>query len=356
VQKVELARTIDTVAPDEWDALSGDRPFAGHRWLRLAESVIAGYRPRYLLVRRYGRLVAAAMGTLEGRLQNPVLDTRFGWLLRRSPFLSISMPLTSTCGLLVADAGNQQTELATLLRAIRTVTRKERYRFSVIDHLAPEHPAVAAAQRSHCRLALPPEVHLDLRWSTFDDYLSELPRKKRHEIRRTQRRSEREGIVVEPLVPTAEQAPTLDRLVAGLVRRHGGTRQFQPDLFGTAAAVLGDDLTVLAAHRNGRLVGCVALLRCGEVIDARWIGRDYERTAGTAVHHALLTACVRTAVSTDARRLRLGATAYRTKQHYGVTVEPRTRLFAARNPAVTRLVDRLGHRFEPQGLPSGLPR
>ena len=350
MRTVELVSTIEAVAPEEWDALSGDRPFAAHRWLRLAEAVITDYRPRYLLVRRQGRLVAAAMGALEHRLQNPVLDARFGWLVRRSPFFLISVPLTSTCGLLVDDSPDPQAELAELLRAVRAVTRKEGFRFSIIDHLTLRHPAIAA-QRNFCQLAWLPDVHLDLRWATFDEYLDDLPRKKRHEIKRTQRHSEREGIVVSPLVPTPEHAPTLDRLVANLVQRHGGTRRFQPDLFGRAAAVLGSDLTLLAAHLDSRLVGCVSLLRCDDVIDVRWIGRDYERTTGTAVYPALLTACVRTAIASGAGRLHFGAAAYATKKHYGVTLEPRTRLFAARSPAVTWAMGRLGHRFEPPGLP-----
>lgn len=346
MRTVELVSTIDAVAPSEWDALAGDRPFAEHRWLRLAESVIADYRPRYLLIRKAGRLVAAAMGALENRLQNPALDTRFGWLVRRTPFFLVSVPLTSTCGLLAAD----EAELAGLLQDVRAVTRKQRFRFSIIDHLTLEHPALDA-QRGYCQLAWLPDVHVDLRWTSFEEYLTDLPRKKRHEIRRTQRHSEREGIVVSPLEPTPSLAPTLDKLVANLVRRHGGTRRFQPDLFGRAAAVLGPDLTLLGAHLDGRLVGCVSLLRCGDVIDVRWIGRDYERSEGTFVYPALLTACVRTAIGTDAKRLHFGAAAYDTKKHYGVTLEPRTRLFSARAPGVTRLMDRLSHRFEPPGLP-----
>lgn len=347
---VEVLTTIEDVPAAEWDALATANPYAGHRWHRLAEAVMADYRPRYLLLRREGRLVAAAMGALESRLQNPALDARFGRLVRRSPFLLVTVPMTATAGLLVADGPDAQTDLQALLRELRALTRRERFRFCIIDHLPLRHPAVTA-QRGYCRLAWLPDTALDLRWASFEEYLRDLPRKKRKEITRTQRRCERDGIVIKPVVATPEESRTLDRLVAELVRKHGGSRRFVPDLFVKAAAMLGADLTVLGAHRDGALVGCLALVRSGEQLDARWIGRDYDRTTDTAVYASLVTAAVQHAITAGVRRLHFGAAAYETKKHYGVAVEPRTRLFAARNPAATWLVSKLAHRFEPPGMP-----
>lgn len=346
---VETLTTIDAVPAGEWDLLAGDHAFAQHRWLRLAEGLLAEHRPRYLLLRRQGRLVAAAVGALEHRLQNPRLDARFGALVRRSPFLHITVPMTATPGLLVEAGADPEPGLRALLQTIRAVVRRERYRFCILDHLPLDHPAFAL-QRGYCRLAWLPDTGLDVTWASFEDYLAGLPRKKRQEIKRTQRRAEREGIVVKPLTPAPEHSPALDRMVAEVVRRHGGTRQFQPDLFVKAAAALGDDLTVLAAHRHGQLVGCVALVRGGDMLDVRWIGRDYEHTADTAVYHALLTGCVQTAISAGARRLHFGAGAYESKKQFDVSLEERSRLFAARSRAVTWLMGRLGHHFEPPGL------
>lgn len=347
---VEVHTAIEAVAQGEWDSFTAGQPFAQHRWLRLAETVVADYEPRYVLVRRQGRLVAAAIGALEHRLQNPALDAKFGWLVRKSPFLLVSVPMTATTGLLVGAGPDPDADLRALLDAIRGLVRSERFRFCIIDHLPMDHPAIAA-QRGYCQLAWLPDTDLVLRWPSFDDYLRYLPRKKRHEITRTLRRAESDGLVVKQLVPTPDDGPTLDRLVANVVRRHGGSRRFTPDLFAKAAAALGTDLTVFGAHRHGRLVGCLAVLRCGDELDARWIGRDYELTTGTAVYPALITACVQGAIASGARRLHFGAGAYATKKHFGVSMEPRTRLFAARNPAVTRLMARVGRRFEPPGLP-----
>lgn len=331
---VDLLPSIEGVAPGEWDALAGDVPFAGHRWLRLTEAVLADHRPRYLLLRRDGRLVAAAVCSIERRLQNTALDARFGRLVRWRPFLHVALPLTATPGLLGAD----------LFGAIHALVRRERLLFCIVDHLPPG----GAVPPGFVQMAWLPDTRLDLRWTSFDDYLAWLPGKRRREIGRTQRRAVREGIVVLPLAP---DTPALDRLVADVTRRHGGTRHFRPGLFATAASALGGDFTLLGARQDGELAGCVALLRSGDDLAVRWIGRDYGRTAGTSVYHALLTACVRHAIVSGARRLSFGAAAYETKKQLGVDLEPRIRLFAARSAAVTRLMGRFSHRFDPPHLP-----
>lgn len=330
-----MLSSIGEVAAEEWDELGGAVPFAGHRWLRLAETVLAEHRPRYVLVRRGGTLVAAAVGSLEHRLQNPALDARLGRLLRRRPFLHVALPMTASTGLL----GD---ETAELLGAVLAYVRRERLLFCVVDHL----PASFATPPGYCKLGWLPETRLDLKWASFEEYLAFLPSKKRREIRRTQRRAVREGIVVEPAIP--EDA--FDAMVADVTRRHGGTRHYLPGLFRTAATALGPDLTLLAARRDGAPAGCIALLRSGDDLVVRWIGRDYSLTTGTAVYHALLTACVRSAIGSGARTLRFGAAAYSSKKQFGVELEPRIRLFAARSGAVTWLMGRVGRRFDP---PSG---
>ncbi|MFI9593297.1 GNAT family N-acetyltransferase [Nonomuraea sp. NPDC052265] len=368
---VDVARSIGEVGAGEWDALADGVPFVRHRWLVLAERVLAAHRPRYLLVRKDGGLVAAAVCALEHRLHNPVLESRFGRLTRRWPFLQVQAPMTATSGLL----GGEGPQRRVLLRAVRSLVRRERLLFCVVDHLP-----YAAGQPGYSRLGWLPETLLDLTWPSYEAYLDHLPRKRRAEIRRTQRRAAREGIEVRPLAAGPGGEPggglggelgrLLDRMVAAVDLRHGPHVFYRPGLFPEAAGALGADLTVLAAHRHGAPAGCVALLRDGDELVARWIGRDYARTEGTAVYHALLAACVRAAVGSGARRLRLGGAAcvraavgsgarrlrlggaaYETKKQFGVRLEPRSRLFAARSATVTRLVGGLGHRLDPPQLP-----
>lgn len=327
---VEIARTAADIDPDEWDALSDGRAFAGHRWLRLLEVVRPDLDPRYLLLRRQGRIVAAAVGTIGHRLRHPRLDATVGVALRRWPALHIGNPVTGTNGLLVGATPDTGRELGLLLRALRAYVKRERFLFCLVDQLPPRHP-VWALRQGYQPLAWLPVAYLELSAATFEQFLAGLPRKKRQEIRRGQRHAEDEGIVVERLTVTDTDGPYLDELVANVLRRHREVFQFAPGLFRKAAAVLGDDLIVLGTYRHGQLVGCVALLRDNDELTAKWIGRDYEQTGRTSAYHALVTQCVRTAIGEGVRRLDLGASAQETKQQFGVRWETRGRLLASRS-------------------------
>jgi predicted N-acyltransferase len=330
---VEVCNTAADIDPDEWDALGGGLAFAGHRWLRLVEAVRPDLEPRYLLVRRHGRVVAAAAGTVGHRLSDQRLDATVGAVLRRWPALHIGNPVTGTDGLLVDGVAGAGRELGVLLQAVHARVKRERFLFCLVDQLPPRHP-VWAVRQGYQPLAWLPVARLDLPWTTFEHFLAGLPRKKRQEIRRGQRHAEREGIVVERLTPTDDDGPHLDRLVANVLRRHRETFEFAAGLFAKATAILRDDLIVLGSYRHGQLVGCVALLRDNDELTAKWIGRDYERSDRTSAYHALVTECVRTAIALGARRLHFGASAQATKQQFGVEWETRGRLLASRSRTV----------------------
>lgn len=330
MQTVEVLHTIDELDAQEWDALCGNRAFVTHRWLRLAETVLAKHEARYLLVRRQGRLVAAAIGALEHQFRNPAIQDKAGWVLHYFPCLRIAMPMLATSGLIVQNESRE--ELDVLLDAIQTFVKRQRISFYTIDHLAPQHPAWSLApHQGYRQIAMLPETHLDLAWDSYEGYLAALPSKKRREIGRMERHAADEGIVVQQIVPSTENSSVLDQLVDNLLNRYGEVKRYTPHLFLKAATVLGDDLTVLGALRDGQLVGCTALLRSGNEVSAKWIGRDYARTAETAVYYAILAGCVRQTIAMGAQRLHFGAAAYETKKQFGVTLEEQCEAFATRS-------------------------
>src|SRR5829696_2408081 len=96
---VAVVDTIARVDPAEWDDLAAGRPFADHRWLRLTEALLVEHEPRYVLLRRDGRLAAAAVCALGRRLQSPTLRRRAGWLLRLVPYLRCEIPIAFDDGL-----------------------------------------------------------------------------------------------------------------------------------------------------------------------------------------------------------------------------------------------------------------
>jgi len=64
---------------------------------------------------------------------------------------------------------------------------------------------------------------------------------------------------------------------------------------------------------------------------------NYEQTLDSGTYYGLLAECVRHSIQAGGSRLRMGATSYQTKQHFGVTVEKRIGALAFQNRLVHHL-------------------
>jgi predicted N-acyltransferase len=345
MQTLEIVDSIDRIEPSTWNELAAGRPFADHRWLALTEALLVGHEARYVLLRQRGRIAAAAVCALGRRLQDPALRCRAGWLLRIAPLLRCEVPIALDCGLLTRPGADP----TPLLAAIGRLAARERAMFTRLDHLSDHDERWPALRRAGYQ-AVPmwAETRLTLAYSSFDGYLAALPSRKRGELNRVRRRAEAEGLSVAPEALSPETMTRLRGLVGQVLARHSALEEYAPDMFDRAAALLGDDMRLLIARRDGEIVGCAALLRSGGELTAKWLGLDYARTQDTVAYARLLLGCVEGAIQLGAGSLRLGATAYETKRHFGVVFEERCGAVAARPALLNRLAGRvLGGRAEP---------
>jgi predicted N-acyltransferase len=319
-----ILTSIDQVAAAEWDALCGSRAFVDHRWLRFVESALLDYAPRYVLLRCLGRLEAAALCSVDRRFANPTLQQRAGWLLRRAPCLRCGVPVANECGLVVRPDADEAQLMPTLVRGMRSLAFRERASFTSVGHV-PRDAAAWQLLRAAGGTPLSQwrNTTLDINWTSLDDYLAARPRGDRHELRRMRRRAEREGITVQPAPFVRSELGSLWRLIDNVQRHHHADNRYVDELLERALAVLGSDVHLLLARQAGETIGCVVLVRNHDELIAKWIGLDYVRTRNTATYFMSLTACVELAINLRVRRLRLGATAYSTKEQFGVVPEDR---------------------------------
>jgi predicted N-acyltransferase len=316
--------SIEQIAPTEWNALCGTRAFADHRWLRFTESALLEHQPRYVLLWRGGQLVAAAVCAVEHRFANPALQQRAGWVLRRLPCLRCAVPIANECGLVFRADVDEARLTPALLAGIRRLAIRERALFTTVGHVPLHASTWYPLRAAGCTpLSRWQNTTLDIEWSSFGEYLAARPRDDRHEIRRMHRRAAREGITVEHAPVATQELPFLWQLIANVQRRHNADTVYADDLLERALAILGMDVHLLVARQSDETIGCVVLIRNQDELIAKWLGLNYERTLNTATYFASLTASVDLAIRLGVRRLRLGATAYSTKQQFGVAMEER---------------------------------
>jgi predicted N-acyltransferase len=335
-----LLSTIEEIASAEWDALCGTRPFVDHRWLQFVERVLVNRQPRYVVLRRAGQLQAAAVCSVERRFENPTLQRRAGWVLRRLPCVRCGVPIASECGLVFRASGDATRLVPGLLHGVRRLAMREHALFTTVGHVSRTHTTWPLLEAAGCtQLSRWWNTILSIEWSSFEDYLASRPGHDRREISRMRRRAERDSITVDDQPVLPRELPGLWKLVKNVQRRHAAPELYNADVLEHAVRMLGQDVHVLVARRSGDVIGCVVLIRDHDELLAKWVGLDYERTWNTATYYMLLVETVALAIKLGVRRLRLGATAYGTKQQFGVVTEERVNAIVA--PAPLRLLANL---------------
>lgn len=331
----QILDRITQVEPVEWDRLVQGHSFADRRWLETTEAVLVNHQPRYLLLRRDGKLCAGMVCTLQGHFQSPTLQRSLGGYIRRFPGLRCGVPISYDPSLFFCDDIQSADLLPALIEALETLLRQEHVSFYTIDHLAEEEAAWAFFRsRGYHRIDHLAEVYLDIQWASFEEYRASLSRKKRGEYSRIKNRLEREGVTLGVADLEQEDKGVLERLVNNVFQRHQEPSMYHRDLFIRARDLLGEDFRLVVARQAGQTIGCAALLHSGGEWVAKWPGLDYERALNTGTYYGLLAECVKQVIEAGGKRFRLGATAYQTKQHFGVTVEERIGALAFCNPLV----------------------
>jgi len=131
---------------------------------------------------------------------------------------------------------------------------------------------------------------------------------------------------------STQQLPVLRGLIRQVQLRHNAVSVYTEDFLERAVAVLGPDVYVLLARQGNETIGCAVLVRSQNELLAKWLGLNYSRTLNTGTYFALLTASVELAIELRVRRLRLGATAYSTKEQFGVALEERVNVVLMPTP------------------------
>ena len=328
----EIIESIHQIDPDEWDCLVNARPFATWRWLQLTEAVLRNHQPRYVLLRQEGVLRGAVVAVLQTQFQNPRFQTTMGGIIQRFPGLRCGIPLSGDPGLFVANQYSLVELAPILMQGLETLIQKEHVSFHTIDHIWPTMPLWEFLQaRRYHRIEHLAEIYLDIQWASFDDYINSFTSKKRKEYGRVNRRLEEKGITFSLADPLTEDSQTLQTLVNNVFQRHHEPSQYVDDLFLKAATIMGEDFKFIVARQDGRLICCVAMLRSGNEWLVKWVGLDYASTLNTGTYYQLVAECVRQAIQSGGQRLRLGATAYQTKRHFGAIRENRIGALAFSN-------------------------
>ncbi len=301
---LSVLESIADVPAAEWDALAAHEParatpFLRHAWLSALEesgsaTPRAGWKPSHLVLRRGGRLVAAAPAYAKDDSDGDFSrDWHWAEAAERAgvpyyPKLVLGIPFTPATGRRVLTAAGEERQplVREVIQGARALSTEEGYRsLHVLFPWADE-----AEELASCGLAL--RVDFQYHWAnagyrSMDQFLARFPSKRRNAIKRERAAPERQGIVIRT-VPGAEVAADAARWGKAIHDLHRtavdrmvwGRRFLTRSFYERVAATMAEHVEVVEARRQGRLVAMA--------FNVASIERLYGRYWGCAEEHPFL--------------------------------------------------------------------
>jgi uncharacterized protein len=281
-------KTIDEVAPGQWNALSGtDSPFLRHEFLAALEHTgcvgpRTGWAPAYVTLSDAKGIAAAAPVFAKSHSYGEfVFD--FGWAqaynrLGREyyPKLSIAVPFTPATGprLLVRPGLDAPKTSAALLKAIESFAADQG--LSSAHALFLDEPSRETCERAGWLLRKDCQFHWSNRgYADFDAYLATFTAEKRKKARRERRRVAEAGITFDTRLGSDLDSSLLDRVYAfhrDTFLRHGHEPYLTRAFFAEICRTMGDALMVKVANHGGEPVACAIFFQSPNTLYGRYWG------------------------------------------------------------------------------------
>jgi uncharacterized protein len=310
VDRAEYHRSIQHLAPQEWNALgAGTNPFTRHEFLAALErahcvGAESGWEPSYLTLHDARGLAAAAAAFVKRHSYGEfVFD--FAWARayerlgrRYYPKLTLAAPFTPATGprLLVRADLDREALAARLLAELEQ--HAARHGLSGVHALFLDEAARAACARRGWLLRRDCQFHWTNRdYASFDDYLDTFTAEKRKKARRERRRVAEAGVRFETRFGHELTEGLLERvyeLHRDTFVRHGHEPYLTRAFFSDAARTLPESLMVKLALQRHTVVAAAIFFCSQEALFGRYWGAsaDYHSLHFEACYHQGIEFCI----------------------------------------------------------------
>jgi predicted N-acyltransferase len=335
---IRFERRISRIDESDWAQLSEAQLYASYGWLQVVEETIrGGASPRYFLLYRDGRLLAAAICyEIRSAGESHVVDSLvFGRLTRVFNRAGLSICPALLCGPLVGHGSyvlwnpsiaepDRARMLSQLVGELRDYASAQRLSL-LFTKLPPDEARIlepALGDGTYRSLNLPVS-YIDIEWDSFSNYLAGLsasgknmPTKVRREVKaatKTQMQCVSPGDV-------RNDWRTIQGLWQQTHERHTwAPSSYKADFLASLARFCPDVSILNLARMNDSLLGAALLLRSGTSAAGPAIGiSDDEHARKSFIYFSLaIYEPVRFAVENGLRRVYLGASSYELKRRRG---------------------------------------
>ncbi|MBK7398813.1 MAG: N-acetyltransferase [Myxococcales bacterium] len=292
--EVRLVEKIGSIPEATWNGLLGERasPFLEWAWLEALEragcvGADKGWLPQHVTLYRDGKLIAAAPAYLKGNSEGEfVFDWQWASFAEQKlgidyyPKLVVAVPFTPVTGERILVAPGEDRAALTEMLGVAVTKIVQQLGLSSGHVLFPREEEADALVRAGLVRRLGVQFHWKNQdFATFDDFLSSMGSKKKHQIKRERREVKAQGIVIETRRGSDLDEETLAAAyrfyLATVDKFVWGRRYLNEEFFRLIAERWADDrLEVVVAKRNGVLVGGAVNVHKDDRLYGRYWGAD----------------------------------------------------------------------------------
>lgn len=302
-KEVRIFRSVDAIGQDSINSIATGAFFT-YEWFKTIETQESfDASPIYFAVYDNGKLIAVVPSFAEimnwkdlfyQHFQNPklaryvlpyldkmlILHRQLG--LSQDRMLVCYSPFSCRSEVLIGETSQKKHVLSLLLEKINEFCKKERYIFSAFlfvsqfDKLLTENlPTFGYNKFPGLNTS-----YLNVRWTSFEDYLKSFNCKTRKNIKRELRKCAENGVTVEE--PESRDLPAyINELSLNLYRKYNVPVTSYSSLFGKLNEYAKSNFKAFIAKKNNEIVGFSLYLRQGSVLDACFAGFKYDCLTNT---------------------------------------------------------------------------
>ena len=326
-----FAHAIRQFGEHEWDSVAGSELMMSHRWHRVMEASRPDFRPCYALIDDARGPLAAVASAGRSRLIAPGT-----WRERIAAMLTLTIgaPFSARAsGISIRSDVSLAAAMPAIEPALAKLCLFERRPLLGVTNVQ-EADLRAFGARGFKTVARPPTMVLDLTSASYAEYLLQLPKDDRAEVRRARRRATEHNLELS-WAPVTGTSVALFPLFQELCAHHGTSPPVRAEFFAAIAREMPSESQIVVGSVDGQPAGFVACLIQKDALIAPMIGLHYELSRPSCLYQVLIDEMVRWSLERGFRSIHLGLTNERQKRRHGFL--PQARYACVRTPLLLRL-------------------
>jgi predicted N-acyltransferase len=215
-----------------------------------------------------------------------------------------------------------------MCKKIDDICKKERVPFSFFPYVSEFEDFLMQNLQDLGYLKFPSEntLSLDVRWSSFEDYLGSLESHKiRTTVRREIKKCKESGVTIAEEQDFGDLAVTLARLHSSLFSKYnkGIESPRNASFFRGLSEYAKGKTRVFVAKRNDKIIGFSLSLQQKDTLDVHLCGFDYDTQVGTdfTYFNVVYYATIKMAIEEGIKRVHYSIKSERVKQKRGCKLE-----------------------------------